>query len=60
LVGTFGKSLRHSTERNDMTNEEFVRKAYALAEVKDLEGFGVLGNLGAMLQQHATVWPPAA
>ncbi|HEY1777526.1 MAG TPA: hypothetical protein VGG41_15310 [Solirubrobacteraceae bacterium] len=43
-----------------MTNEEFAREAYALAEVKDLEGFGVLGNLGTMLQQHATVSPPAA
>jgi hypothetical protein len=26
------------TESNDMTNEEFVRRAYAIAEVKDIPG----------------------
>jgi ketosteroid isomerase-like protein len=65
-----------------MTNEEFVRQAYASAELKDLPAWaacfnadgvfvdesvgvtyrgpilgqlGVLGNLDAVLQQHATV-----
>jgi hypothetical protein len=55
-----------------MTNEEFVRHAYALAEVKDIAGMegrlqhetafsdilgqlGVLGNLGAVLQEPASV-----
>ena len=27
------------TERNDMTNEEFVRQAYAFAEVKDVKSW---------------------
>ena len=41
-----------------MTNEEFVRQAYARAEVRDLpQGVlpptGVLGHLDAALQQHA-------
>jgi hypothetical protein len=27
---------QQKTERNDMTNEEFVRQAYAVAEVKDI------------------------
>ena len=36
-----------------MTNEEFVRQAYALAEVKDIAGWIACGD--AALQQHASV-----
>jgi hypothetical protein len=52
-----------------MTNEEFVRQAYALAEAKDIHRFdcypegsvilsqlGVLGSLDAVLQPHASVY----
>ena len=31
-----GDSLESHIERNDMTNEEFVRQAYGAAEVKDI------------------------
>src|SRR5690349_595805 len=34
-VGTFLRPV-HEAERNDMTNEELVRQAYAVAEVKDI------------------------
>ena len=30
---------KEQSERNDMTNEEFVRQAYALAEAKDIQGW---------------------
>jgi hypothetical protein len=37
-----------------MTNEEFVHRAYALAEVKDLAAC-MFGNLEAVLVQPASV-----
>ena len=30
---------QHKSKGNDMTNEEFVRQAYAIAEVKDVAGW---------------------
>ena len=49
-----------------MTNEEFVRRAYEIAEVEDIPGWiaclspdvgqlGVPGNLDGVLRQHASV-----
>jgi ketosteroid isomerase-like protein len=61
------RSPAQETERNDMTNEEFVRHAYALAEVKDLpawvacfnpDGVFVDESVGVTYRGHDEVGKP--
>ena len=47
---------KEQSERNDMTNEEFVRQAYATAEVKDIPGWIACFNAdGAFVDQSVGV-----